>query len=806
MPACLTRVDFQRSQSGKLEAAEQSAIEVHLASCASCRSAFEAFRHSNSTETVERDAATTLDADATLDASASSIAAAKHYPKIEGYQITGVVGQGGMGIVYRAVQVKLNRVVALKVLPAVVGSVNAAAVTRFRTEATAAARLHHTNIVPVYDFGESSDAYYYAMELITGKPMDEMIVQFSEKTVVNVTMQDLGGWVSEILTDHAAPSETTSSNRSISFEGSSPVGAPMASHGPPYYQQVARWMADAADALHYAHGEGIIHRDIKPANLILSVDGRIMIADFGLAKQAGEQSITKAGTLLGTLRYMSPEQAMSKDVRIDHRTDIYSLGASMYELLCFEPAMTGRDDKQILSAVLSRDAVRPRKIVPTVPPELETICLKSLEKNREARYATAGEFSDDLRRYINDLPIAAKPPGPVTRAYKFARRRKAPVIAVTALVLLVAAGAYSMRQRASRHTAEVAERKAAVETLRERGRMLHSEAMKEPREETWRGAESAFRQGLAIDPAHVLTLLALARMKKDYYNTTPGHDKLALEQADRLCLKARAVSPGLAAALNLHGVILKMLGRYEEAIATYQEFLSLLPDNAKSGPHYYAAVTNLGTAYALNHDLTNAQIQLHKGAKFAGFGKSPYRTASWRNLAALEFHLGYPEALEHVEHALATNAADVAGWILKARVRLSLEGPHQAEDALDDAKHADWIVNHERADAKRIRALSHLRFGQFDHAIEQARLAIVLGDLATINHLIISIAASRQGQFDAARDGLVAADATWPDDLQDRDAYRATAPSGELWFDSASELYRLRTEAVELLQVAGIDD
>src|SRR5262249_39794478 len=145
------------------------------------------------------------------------------------------------------------------------------------------------------------------------------------------------------------------------------------------------------------------------------------------------------------LRYMSPEQAMAKRMKVDHRTDVYSLGATMYELLTFQPAFKGSDEKETLGLIITRDATSPRKIIPTVPRELETICLKTLEKDATARYATARELAEDLRRFVHNMPILAKPVGPIGRTVKLIRRRRAASIAAAAVVLLVVACALGLR-------------------------------------------------------------------------------------------------------------------------------------------------------------------------------------------------------------------------------------------------------------------------------------------------------------------------------------------------------------------------
>ncbi|MBU0717210.1 MAG: serine/threonine protein kinase [Planctomycetes bacterium] len=464
MSKCLTLAEFERLSSGQLEEREEGTLRTHLETCETCRIAFQQYQRSQSSATfgdMPTETITTPPQPNVVDDTSPAAKIAKHFPKIEGYRIVGIIGQGGMGIVYRAVQTRLNRTVALKVLPAIVGTASPSAVSRFRREARAAARLHHTNIVPIYDFGESRDAYYCAMELIIGQPLNVLVRRFAEQSIGQVGPTRLAGALHTAMTDSREAAAVVVLEPGSVDEPPSSITSSSTGHGRPYYQQVARWMADAADALHYAHGEGIVHRDVKPANLILSTDGRIMVADFGLAKVVDDESLTLTGSFLGTLRYISPEQAMAKRVRVDHRTDIYSLGATMYELLCFQPAFPGDDDKEVLGAIIARDPAGPRKIDHHVPPELETICLKTLEKSPDARYATARALAEDLRCYIHDLPIRATRPGLVRRLFKFTRRHKAAVIAVVAVVLLVGTGTFSVRQWSHRRDADI---NAAIES------------------------------------------------------------------------------------------------------------------------------------------------------------------------------------------------------------------------------------------------------------------------------------------------------------------------------------------------------
>src|SRR5205085_6125341 len=218
-----------------------------------------------------------------------------------------------------------------------------------------------------------------------------------------------------------------------------------------YFRSVADLGLQAAEALEHAHQLGVVHRDIKPANLLVDVRGNLWITDFGLAHFQSNPGLTLSGDLIGTIRYMSPEQAMAKRVLIDHRTDLYSLGVTLYELLTLEPAFGGNDRQELLRQIAFEEPRPPRRLNKPIPAELEIIVLKAMEKNPAERYATAQEFADDLRRFLEDKPIRAKPPTLVQRAVKWSRRHRAVVVSAVAIlvvaVLALAIGAWLIWQK-----------------------------------------------------------------------------------------------------------------------------------------------------------------------------------------------------------------------------------------------------------------------------------------------------------------------------------------------------------------------
>ena len=783
LTSCVTPAELERLDRGVLDENGARRVREHIDSCEPCRQAYQRF-HDQTSPTVDGRSWRT---DATVvrePTSAKSVAeaSARHYPTIEGYKILGVLGQGGMGIVYRAVQAKLSRMVALKVLPAIVGTASPNAVARFRREAMAAARLHHTNIVPIYDFGESRDAYYYAMELISGRTLDVLVRRFADHHAASVSVTRLGELLRTTVSEAPDDPLAGPSRRALGEDALTSTVTALVSRGRPYYQEVARWMADAADGLHYAHSQGIIHRDVKPANLILSADGRIMIADFGLAKTAGEESVTLTGALVGSLRYISPEQAMAKRVRLDHRTDVYSLGATMYELLSFQPAFPGTDEKEILGAIISRDPPSPRKIAATVPVELDTICMKTLEKSADARYATAQALAQDLRRFIADLPIAAKRPSPIRRVLKFVKRHKAPTIAVTSAVLLIASTVFLAYEKTARKRFEISS--------------LYESAMSYTLVNKWSEAERDLDEALGMDPQDVKTLLTLAWLHLERFKAKPEvAGTKALEEAESVCRRILRLEPDNVKALGYRGVALRRLSRNPEAIQALERAVELEPGA-------YASWTNLGALYAVVGDLERAEARLRKATQIGGMAQDRWHATAWRNLAALELHLRDGAAFTDLDKALQCNPLDIPGWVLRTRMWLELPDRADFEQALDDAKHADKLALEKDAKAKRVRALAHLRNDQWDHAIAHARSALELGDLPTINHLIVAVAEAKQGKLAAAREQLSQAESFWPDALREPGSFHAVADTGDLWIDSADQLIALHEESRRLAAAA----
>jgi serine/threonine protein kinase/Flp pilus assembly protein TadD len=324
------------------------------------------------------------------------------------------IGRGGMGVVYEAVQRSLNRRVALKVLP-FAAALDARQLQRFHNEARAAACLHHPHIVPVFGVGCERGVHYYAMQLIDGQTLAAAIEALRQPRTPD------------------APSASSTASTAKALLSTERDGV----RSRPFFRAVAQLGIEAAEALDLAHQLGVVHRDIKPGNLLLDEAGTLWVADFGLARIGTQTGLTMSGDLVGTLRYMSPEQVLAQRGLIDHRTDIYSLGATLYELLTLQPAVRGTDRQELLRQIAWEEPVRPRRLNRAIPAELETIVLKALEKNPADRYATARELADDLGRFLKDEPIRARRPGLLQRARKWSRRHRV-VVAATGVVVALA--------------------------------------------------------------------------------------------------------------------------------------------------------------------------------------------------------------------------------------------------------------------------------------------------------------------------------------------------------------------------------
>jgi WD40 repeat protein len=429
MKRCPSPEQLEQFLEEKLDHTEAGSVSEHIQSCGQCQTALEQMTHDD--DTSQRFLTTTAPAEPSLPflerlkrsgkpAGFSSLGLANARtgdgpdgesvtatPEIDGYTILGVLGRGGMGVVYRAEQVGLNRIVALKMILAGPHA-SPRDQARFRQEAEAVARLHHANIVQVFDVGESEGRPYFALEYVGGGSLAKHL------------------------------------------------------HGDPQAIPPTLWLIEQlAVAVDFAHRHGVIHRDLKPSNVLLEMEaGSVLVApgdhgsgiltrdrfrpkitDFGLAKRLGEnEGGTITGEVLGTPSYMAPEQASGKGLKIGPAADVYALGAILYEMLTGRPPFKGATPFDTVLQVLHQEPVRPSSLRPGLPRDLETICLKCLEKEPRKRYTSAAELAEDIRRFRQGKPIQARPVGSAERAWKWARRRPVPASLAAGIVLVTALG------------------------------------------------------------------------------------------------------------------------------------------------------------------------------------------------------------------------------------------------------------------------------------------------------------------------------------------------------------------------------
>jgi tetratricopeptide (TPR) repeat protein len=544
------------------------------------------------------------------------------------FEVVREIGRGGMGVVYEARQVSLNRPVALKVLSGTLG-LTPTAVQRFRREAEAAARLHHTNIVPVYATGDQDGTHFYAMELIEGPSLDHVIRQLRPQTAGPSGQGDqlppaLGATGPYIHGGDAAAPTAGLSSSSLSSDGH-------------YFDTVARLVAEVADALDYAHKQGVVHRDVKPSNLLLAPAGRLSLNDFGLARVLEQPGMTVTGEFVGTPAYMSPEQITAGRVPLDHRTDVYSLGATLYELLTLRPPFTGARRDQVLAQILQKEPPAPRRVNRKVPVDLETICLKAMEKDPDQRYQTAGQLAEDLRRYVNRFAILARRAGPIRRLAKWVRRRPAVAVALaSALMLALAAGFFAYQA----HVAERQRRQQEQQLLAEK------------------------RQN-AIEKA------LLVAMSGD------------LAAADKAIREAELLGASTGQVRMLRGQVAMHRGQMQEAVGHLEKAVELLPESVAARSMLLVAYFYVGRqekADPLFADIQRLPLTTPEDYLFKGYAEAQYD----------------PECgLTTLDEAIRRHPSTLAR-VIRAEVRvyraMSTADPADIERALEDASAAQLML------------------------------------------------------------------------------------------------------------------
>ncbi len=450
------------------------------------------------------------------------------------------IGGGGMGVVYEAEQLSLGRRVAVKLMRPE-RLVLAGARARFRREVEAVARLHHPGIVPIHAVGEEKGLPWFAMELVAGCTLADLLRELEPERERSFAAVDLA---------HAVAVATRARGHDVLGAAEAPAAVlPDAT----FEDAVARIVRQVAEALEHAHGRGIVHRDVKPSNVAVTPTGRALLLDFGLAFQGFASRLTREGEQPGSLPYMAPEQVRG-DGSVDGRADVYSLGVTLYEFLTLRPAFRERSSDAVRARILAGEFARPRALRTTIPRDLETVCLTAMERDASRRYATAGDFARDLGHVLSRQPIEARRAGVVLRAARWSQRHPlASASLLAGIPLAIAAlAALAWTERKGRRLAETEQRKVLL--LSDSKRL----------EELVEGAEALFPAEPGLAPA-IEGWLRRAR-------ELAGHVELHHELLDRL--RERAIGGegatwrfALTEEQWLHDTLVRLVGDLESFVA-----------------------------------------------------------------------------------------------------------------------------------------------------------------------------------------------------------------------------------------------
>jgi eukaryotic-like serine/threonine-protein kinase len=483
------------------------------------------------------------------------------------YRIIREIGHGGMGIVYEAEQESLRRHVAVKVFPKQALG-DSQQLKRFQREAETAGGLHHTNIVPVFGVGEQDGLHYFVMQLLDGAPLDQVIRGLAARSSARVRdpiERVVQGVCHSAVVHELSTADVIATDQPPVVSSAREV---LADFGPGHWRRIAEIGSQVADALHYAHSKGILHRDIKPSNLILGKDAQVWVTDFGLAIAADQDRLSRSGDVVGTLRYMSPEQLAGQS---DVRSDVYGLGLTLYELMTLKPAFEGENRGSLVRKVSKSTPPAPRSICRQIPRDLETIILKAIARSPESRYRTAADFADDLRRFCQDQPIQARRIGPIERVSRWSRRNPAlagmgAALAVGTVISLAAVSWNWRRAVAEKHNAVVEASRAETNLTLALGSMdrllerFESDWMSHPLPPDSASPDANRARFVVSDQSAVILKEALV-----FY-----------EQFAQQNVNSPKLQRDTAKAYRRVGDILNRLGRYGDALPAYRQSAATL--------------------------------------------------------------------------------------------------------------------------------------------------------------------------------------------------------------------------------------
>lgn len=709
------------------------------------------------------------------------------------FRLVREIGRGGMGVVYEAEQVSLQRRVALKILPEA-RALSSTSVARFRREASTLASLDHPNIVKAHAIDTDGQTHFLAMELVVGAPLDAVLENLRDSSELNFAM------LRDAVRKAIRPAESSCAD---SWAASA------------CFEAIAELIAQVADALAHAHESGIVHRDVKPANILVRPDGSPVLTDFGLARQEDRPALTRTGELAGTPYYMSPEQVQGDkvdgDARPDHRVDVFSLGVVLYECLTLKRPFDGRTSQAVFRRIVTQEPRDPRRLNRDVPADLVAIAFRALEKDPKRRYETARAFAEDLRAFVAHRPIRARRARSLERLQRWARREplKAALVGVLALGVPSIGGlsAYLIGKTPEIVAGERALIEPEVDAAVARG-------FAEMGEGSFDSSRADLERALKLAPNCVEAVAGLCFLDAREKGFAPAvdalgrFDDLVARSPALLRVKARMLrnSGAEARAVAVENGLPKpaadvdwfVLGMHEmhdghAGVAGAFERAEKLLHRAVLGSKTVKMTYYLEWAHAAGH-VRDPEIAADVEAALSGLGSKSPRARFWLGFAHVDTDPA--RAAKSMREAVNLEPKWMFGWInfaetlLKAgQYEAAIEAALRAKDLAPES-HRVWLVvgrirnaaeDHEGAvaafreaakwgpsdgEAHRMEAQTLLQLQRNQEAFEAAVVAVRRNAQRAAGWAVLGEAARRLGDFKRARESYERAVGLYPDDAE----------------------------------------